>query len=265
MISRFANYFHFLRCHIKKPPQISNTNIQKNVIVTMTTTPKRINKIWPTLNSIALQSQQPENILLWIPKQYKRFSNQSISQPPDFIKNYPNVLIQHIEQDYGPASKLLPCLQLLAGQDTKIIIIDDDRIYPPHFIHDLLKYEQADPAAALGIAGTVMHGTMRNEHAATKKMALVDVLLAYNGMLVKPTFFSEDIFHYPPNLPEAFFEDDVWVSGHLQKKNIRRVLIPSLPGWQSIILGNKRSMGLCMHENKDKNNFNRVFHYLFER
>lgn len=265
MISRFINYFHFLRCHLKITPRINNTNIQKNVIVTLTTTPKRINKIWPTLNSIALQSQQPEKIMLWIPKRFKRFANQSISQLPNFIKKYPNVFIQYIEYDYGPASKLLPCLEFFAGQNKKLIIIDDDRIYPPHFIRDLLRYEQLDPHAAIGIAGTVMHGSLRYEYKATKKMTLVDVLLGYNGVLVKPTFFSEDIFHYPPNLPEAFFEDDVWISGHLQKKDIRRILIPSLPGWQSIILGNKRSMGLCMHENKNKNNFNRVFHHLFER
>ncbi len=212
-----------------------------------------------------MQSQQPEKILLWIPKHFKRFRNESISRLPHFFQNYPSVQVEFIDHDYGPASKLLPSLELFAGQDTKIIIVDDDRIYPIHFIRDLLKYEQFDPGAALGIAGTVMHGAMRCEYTSTKKMALVDVLLGYNGVLVKPKFFSKEIFNYPTHLPEAFFEDDVWFSGHLQKNKIRRVLIPSLAGWQSLILGNKRSMGLCMHENKDKSNFNRVFEYLFQR
>lgn len=265
MISTLKNYLHFLRCHLKISPCARPKKTQKNVIVTMTTTPTRINKIWPTLNSIALQSQQPEKIYLWIPKTFKRFPNASIQTLPDYILQNPNIHVQFIETDYGPASKLLPSLKLFAQQDTKIIIIDDDRIYPPHFIHDLLKYEQLDPGAAIGIAGTVMHGTERCEYRSTKKMALVDVLLGYNGILVKPNFFSEEVFHYPPDLPEAFFEDDVWFSGHLHKRNIRRVLIPSLPGWQSIILGNKRSLGLCMHENKDKQNFNHVFDDLFGR
>lgn len=263
LISHFTNHLHYLRCHIKKPAQICSTKVQKNVVITMTTILARINKIWPTLNSITLQSLQPENIFLWIPKQFKRFPNQVILNVPNFLSNYPNIKIQFIDHDYGPASKLLPCLQLFSGQDTKIIIIDDDRIYPPHFIYDLLKYEQIDPSAAIGIAGTIMHGSKRHEYRATKKMMLVDVLLGYNGMLVKPTFFAEDIFYYPPSLPEAFFEEDVWVSRHLQKRNIRRILTPSLSGWQSIVLGNKRSNGLCEHENKDKENFNRVYNYLF--
>jgi hypothetical protein len=257
------HYRHFLRCHVKTPPPYRSDNIQKKVIVTMTTTPARINNLWPTLHSLALQSQQPEKIYLWIPKAYKRFSNATIHTLPEFFQYYPNLDVQWIDHDYGPATKLLPCLQQVTAHDTNIIVIDDDRIYPPHFIQDLLTYEQWDPSAAIGIAGTVMHGVQRCEYRATKKLTLVDVLLGYNGMLVKPAFFSEAIFDYPANLPEAFYEDDVWFSGHLHQRHIRRILVPSLPGWQNMILGNKRSCGLCMHENKDKKNFNQVFQQLF--
>lgn len=261
--SMLQHYAHFLRCHLKTPPRPLPINVQKNVVVTMTTTPARINKIWPTLNSIALQSQQPEKIYLWIPKSFKRFAHATIQTLPNFMQHYTNLEVQWIEHDYGPATKLLPCLQHIAYQQTKLIIIDDDRIYPPHFIEDLLTYERLDPCAALGIAGTIMHGPQRCEYRATKKLALVDVLLGYNGMLVKPAFFSEAVFQYPPNLSEAFYEDDVWLSGHLHQRNIRRLLIPSLPGWQSMLLGNTRSFGLCMHENKDKRNFNLVYQKLF--
>jgi hypothetical protein len=256
-----ARISHFIKSYLTKTVFHDTSVYNKNVIVTLTTTPKRINRIWPTLNSILLQSERPEKIYLWIPRLYKRFPQHAEIQLPDFIKHNPSVHVQFIDTDYGPATKLLPCLQLSLDPNTKIIVIDDDRLYPPHFIKDLLTYEKLDPNAALGIAGAVVLGKMRQEYRSTNKLAMADVLLGYQGYLVKPKFFSNAVFEYPENLPEAFFEDDVWFSGHLQKRGIRRVLIPSMPATQSRLTRNKQSGGLCMHENKDKRNFMRVFHY----
>ena len=253
---------HPLRCYSKKNvlPKL-NATIQKNVVVSLTTTPVRIKKIWPTLNSIMRQSERPEKIYLWLPKQFKRFPHHTIDQLPDFIKNNPLIHVAFIDKDFGPATKLLPCLQFLAGQDKKIIVIDDDRIYSQHLIRDLLRYERIEPSSAIGIAGVVIMGSNRRDYIATKKIALVDVLLGYQGYLVKPQFFSEEIFEYPNDLPEAFFEDDVWISGHMQKRGIRRVLIPSKPSGHSHMLRDKTSFSLCKHENKDKQNFMGVFNY----
>ena len=256
-----ANYIHFLRCYAKKNQHIDASLIQKNVVVSMTTTPARITKIWPTLNSIALQSIKPEKIYLWIPKKFKRFNHETISRIPHFIQANPYIHVEWINDDFGPATKLLPCLKLLEEQDTNIIMIDDDRIYPPHLIRDFLIHERTDPYSALGIAGTIVHGSERREYRSRRNITLVDVLLGYNGCLVKPSFFSKEVFNYPSDLPEAFFEDDVWFSGHLKKMGVRRLLIPSIAGWQNIITGNKNSFGLCMYENKDKRNFIHVYNY----
>ena len=256
-----SNWLHYLRCYAKKLQTSGRGIIHPGVVVSLTTTPVRINKIWPTLNSILLQSELPEKIYLWIPKQFKRFPNQSIDQLPEFIKNNPFIQVQFIDKDYGPATKLLPCLEQIQDKNTKIIVIDDDRLYPRHLIRDLLRYEKLDSTAAIGIAGTVVHGAERREYVSSKKLAMVDVLLGYQGYLVKPKFFSKAVFDYPEHLPEAFFEDDVWFSGHLQRNAIRRLLIPIKSGTQSIITQNTKTIGLCMNENRDKRNFMSVFTY----
>lgn len=255
------NFIHILRCYIKKLQHPRNHKVHKGVIVTLTTTPMRINKIWPTLNSILLQSERPEKIYLWIPKEFKRFPDQFISQLPYFIENNPYIDVKFIDNDLGPATKLLPCLELFKDQAIKIIVIDDDRIYPQHFVRDLLIYEQLDPSTAIGIAGTVVFGTEIREYRSSKQLAMVDVLLGYQGYLVKPKFFSNAIFEYPDNLSAAFFEDDVWFSGHLQKNGVRRILIPSKTGTQSLLTQNKKTRGLCMNENRNKQNFMTVFDY----
>ena len=79
------NFIHHLRCYAKKKQSCNALKFQKNVVVSLTTTPSRIKKIWPTLNSILLQSTKPEKIYLWIPKKYKRFPLDTISQLPDFM------------------------------------------------------------------------------------------------------------------------------------------------------------------------------------
>jgi hypothetical protein len=255
---------HYLKSYLKKSQSSqfeSSPNIQKGVVVSMTTTPFRIKKMWPTLNSILLQSKKPEKIYLWIPKSFKRFPNDKILHLPHFIKSNPAIEVNYIETDLGPATKLLPCLQLFANQDTKIIVLDDDLIYQKHLISNLLKHEQLDPFAAVGVAGTVVFGTKRKEYRATNKITLVDVLLGHQGYLVKPQFFPKAVFEYPNNLPEAFFEDDVWFSGHLERMGIRRMLIPAKRSLRNIITRQNETLALCRNENKGKGNFMCVFNY----
>ena len=81
-----------------------------------------------------LQKQQLpfEKLLISIPKQYKRFPNQTITpEVVQELKSFPWIQIIHLEKDYGPASKflgpLLHCKEAL--QDNILIIIDDDRTY----------------------------------------------------------------------------------------------------------------------------------------
>lgn len=252
---------HYLRCYLKKSHFSNPSTCQQQVIVSLTTTPVRIKKIWPTLTSIMLQSVQPEKIYLWIPKKFKRFPEYEMSELPDFIKNNPFIHVEFIETDFGPATKLLPCLRSASLKDKKIIVIDDDRLYPRHLIRDLLRYEKIDPDAAIGIAGTVVFGSHRKEYDKVKHITMVDVLLGYNAYLVKAPFFSKDVFEYPCSLPEAFFEDDVWLSGHIKKMGVRRLLVPSRNSTQNILTPNTKTFGLCMHENKDKTNFMSVFKY----
>lgn len=255
---------HFLRCYLKKMHLASDAITASNTIVSLTTTPIRIQKIWPTLNSILLQSVKPEKIYLWIPKKYKRFPNKTIHTLPAFILNNPLIHAEFIDTDYGPGTKLLPCLKTAALHDKKIIVIDDDRIYPRHLIKLFLHYEQLNPSSAIGISGRIVSkDAMYNPIYCLNKteITLVDILLGYNAYLIKPIFFSTDVFNYPVNLASAFFEDDVWISGNLQKRGIRRLIIKSKPSEQNILLDNKKTSGLHSIENADYKNFYSVFNY----
>lgn len=256
----FKFFFHMLSAYFKKKIVIDERKITPGVVVSFTTTPVRINKIWPTINSILLQSQLPSKIYLWIPKQYKRFNNDSISYIPKFLKNNPLVQVEYIEKDWGPATKLLPCLDKFKTQkNTKIIIIDDDRIYHENFIKDLVHYSENNSEVAVTIAGILMSRNNLISPVKNKKICEVDIMEGFSGYLVKPKFFSTAIFNYPVNCPSVFFEDDVWISGHLMQNGIKKIKMRSLSSIQNWMIGNIRSYGLHKHENKGHVNFKQAW------
>lgn len=104
------------------------------IFIAMSVIPSRASNPKFIDNIRKLQSQQQtfEKLLISIPKEYKRFPNQSF--PPQILQQlalYPWIQIIHLEKDYGPASKflgpLLRCKETL--KDNILIIIDDDRTY----------------------------------------------------------------------------------------------------------------------------------------
>lgn len=250
---------HIAYCYFKKELRLKSNALADNVVISLTTTPIRINNIWPTINSLMLQSVKPKKIYLWIPKSYVRFPEQTINELPDFIRNNPLIQTEFITKDFGPATKLLPYLETNTQKDQKIIVVDDDRIYPKHLIKTLLHYSNLEPNAAIGIGGVAVLGKLHTQYNRTKKIAAIDILLGSQGYLIKPKFFTDEIFNYPTNLPEAFYEDDVWIGGHLIKNGIRRLIVPSYSSIQCIITHHKKTHALCRFENKDKKNFMQVF------
>lgn len=110
-------------------------------IVSLTTIPSKFDNIHFAINSILNQNLLPEMIVINIPKVYDfRFENLTISEEKIniFLEKCPNknIVINRIEKDYGPGTKLLGLLNMNMNIDpnTYIILVDDDLIYKPHMI-----------------------------------------------------------------------------------------------------------------------------------
>jgi len=257
-------FLHLCRCYCKKPPPVDTHQTVNDVVISLTTTPPRIQKIWPTIHSLLLQSQLPSKIYLWIPKHYKRFNNTSIPHIPEFL-NHPLIQVERIDKDWGPATKLLPALEKFKDlPETKIIVVDDDRVYPPELISTLIIHASAHPKSAITLIGTDIKQHKRIKYKKTRVPYPVDVLMGHGGYLVKPKFFSPAVFDYSQAPFEAFFEDDVWLSGHLFRNTISRLRVPSKhPATQNLKLLNvfKFSNPLCRNENQNGLNFLKVWSY----
>ena len=87
------------------------------IIVTLTTIPCRVEYLQRVIDNILNQSVKPDRIILYVPREYEKRSLGKV----DF-NNLPHGCdIIYCDQDYGPATKILPALQEYKDQDVSLI------------------------------------------------------------------------------------------------------------------------------------------------
>ncbi len=122
---------------------------QHKTYVSLSTSPLRVNKILPVLQSIDLDSI--DEILLILPKKYRnREEYPSLSSE---ITSFPKLKILRPEIDYGPISKLVPAAEYVTDPESIIITIDDDTVYKRETFSELMQVAIMRDAVA-GASGT---------------------------------------------------------------------------------------------------------------
>ena len=181
----------------------------KQYILCLTTTPKRINLLNHTLESIQKQTIQPTLLILNIPHFSKRFKTKYTI--PDFInKNeYPNLVIIRCD-DYGPATKILPTLEFANKKenhkdythlfskkmnDVPIIFIDDDQYYHEKMSEYFLIYSKQQPNNTLCMRGGIIkrHKPLYRifyDSYKIKEPLNVHIFSGWKGVFVKSRFLA---------------------------------------------------------------------------
>ncbi len=215
-------------------------------IISLTTTPPRIDKIAPTLRDLLNQTAKPTEIRLNLCHSYRRFPGAKIdtSHLPD------GITVHWCDEDLGPATKILPTVKDLQGQDIDILFCDDDQKYEPDWAAKFLAARQDHPDKCLVGKGydlddrPVGHRYLRDfdqqpraerrqkgfAYRLSRLASLftykpqpytesghVDILEGYRGVMVKPSFFDAAVFDIPDIL---WTVDDPWLSGHLARRGI---------------------------------------------
>lgn len=225
------------------------------VTITLSSIPPRFDKLSPTLDCLLRQTAKIDQIILYIPKSYRRF--------PDWDGQLPEVPagveIRRVPDDIGPATKILFAAEEFRGRDIDLLLCDDDRRYKPGWAQAFVEARKSHPDACIAIAGfeADRYGQSRMENRrhprATprgrafdlrfqarmiweflfppverkylreptrvlfRKPGYIDCFEGFGGALVKPDFFDETAF----DIPEVIWAvDDVWLSGCLARKGI---------------------------------------------
>lgn len=202
----------------------------KWIVVSLTTIPSRIHHIFPTMNSLLLQTRPADRIYLHLPKESARERWSYVI--PAAVMNDPRITVHRTEKDHGPITKLLPTLELERDPETVIITIDDDTVYPPDMIETLMRYHAVLPGAALGFRGWDIPPSGRYAESRTRYASQiteplkVDILTGISGVLYLRKHFDGDFFSDEDLPGEGFYVDDIRTNGYLERHGVQRYLIP---------------------------------------
>jgi hypothetical protein len=169
------------------------------VVVTFTATPENINNLGPMILSILDQTVKVDNISMSIPYNYEGgvtgatgatgatgYTGPSQYNIPPWYKDA--ISIYRSEQDYGPGEKIIPSLLRESEKDTKIIYIEENKIYGKDLIERLVDESNKYP----------------NEAIATQNNSAI---------LICPQFFKADVID-----PKKEYYNEDWIFDNIQCK-----------------------------------------------
>jgi hypothetical protein len=194
----------------------------ERLVVSLTTTPRRARNLAGVLSSLLDQTEPPDRLILALPRE----SRSGERYPPARDLKLPAGVDIVPCRDEGPATKLLPALELEPG--ALVVAVDDDVIYPRSLLATLLREHRLRPQAAIGFRGVRLtpgvafdeldHVFATGVRAATQ----VDVLFGTWGYLVPPGALGPEVWRLDA-APEALrWVDDIWFSGHMARRGVER-------------------------------------------
>ena len=227
---------------IRETLSTRHTFDNRRVIASLSTVPDRINNLRPTIRSLLNQTRPPDEIVLAIPEFSIREQRPYIV--PKYISRLPRVRVLHCAEDWGPATKFIGAIQdeLAAGrQNTLIMVVDDDRLYPRDAIETYLYYNEQLPDAALCFRGAAMPSTLDWDDAKMiraselREPRQVAVITGCGSYWIQPRFFDESLWTYSVAPQVAFDIDDIWISGWLSRRGVKRYVVPGSAMMKSVL------------------------------
>ena len=274
MTRAIKELIRYLRLHLQSLNSLSEryqrlprAHSDSPVWISLTTLPSRIERVAPTLKSLLDQSRRVDGIRLNLPM-WSRREDCAYSIPLS-LQDRPPFEMVSCPEDLGPITKLLPTVTDFENQpDCKIIIVDDDTIYPQTMVEALTQTSQALPDSAVCMRGWKV--PRQNRHADRRYIQAsscleptpVAVMQGASGFLVKPRFFQGNILQDKNAPPEAFFVDDILVSGALARAGIPCHVAPSPISF--VRISSLSAMGtpsLVHGENRDGHNNAVLYEY----
>jgi len=218
------------------------------IVVSFTSIPPRFGRLPRKIKSIINQSVRADAIEIYIPKKYRRFPGAIPALP----RLPSEVEVIEVDEDLGPATKLLPALRKWEKEKVDILVCDDDRLQDKNWIsrfqearrsrptdiicergwniYDRFGFFQANlatPRAKINEGGG-RNGPYRLKRALSlglihpdRKVYLsggyVDVFEGFLGALIPSGSIPDTAW----SIPEILWTvDDVWLSGMAKKNGV---------------------------------------------
>lgn len=197
----------------------SNGVSQHPVVCGLTTLPSRIGSMEKCLDSLLSGDLVPDMIFVSIPRYSP--AEGCFYQLPAFLRDDRfggRVVVNFIDRDWGPGTKLLGILPFVAGSKSYVVLADDDMKYRPYFLRSLIEHQAKDHDSAFSFYVFNNNGLPTGQGA--------DGFSIWSPHLSGALeFFREHVLN-----TDLFFQDDVWISFWLMLKGVKITsLQPTLP------------------------------------
>lgn len=276
IVKEIARLFKMRHTNPKKWIDRIEGKKKSDAVISLSILPARFKHFEPTLNSITDQTVLPEKIIINLPKTFRRDKTNYVI--PDYVKSHPLIHINWIEEDMGPATKILPTIELYEKEPDKLIIVlDDDQIYSKGMVENYVKNSAKLPEAALTLSGWTVpksfdHGDKVQLYGAivrvyrpdtsVREPVRVDCLQGAASFAVKPKLFDSRVFDFVNAPKEAFFVDDIWLSGNLSRCKSPVFVIPApFRFGRFVSLRQSTKVSLSRTVNSDNSNNNTLYRY----
>ena len=131
------------------------------------------------------------------------------------------------------------------------MVVDDDRVYPRDALETYLHYHAQLLEAALCFRGAAMPRTLDWRDARMirgrelRQPEPAAVMTGCGSYLIQPRFFDESLWDYSKAPQAAFFMDDIWISGCLSCRKVKRYVVPASAIMRSVF---RQRRTLSLHD-----------------
>lgn len=197
-------------------PQKSRGRTEKGLIVSFTSFPARIDKVWMVVESLKNQTVRPEKIILWLSKE--QFSTEE--SIPASLKRQEDELfkIRMVEGDIRSHKKYYYTIQ--EYPDNPFITCDDDVFYEPDMIERLLQASKLFPECIVANHTAQLrfdeHGELMpylkfgNDCKAYCSSDLIQI--GVGGVFYPPHCLHDLVGHKDVFMKIAPLADDIWLN-----------------------------------------------------
>ena len=211
-------------------PALSSQAVGKSqCIVSLTTFPARIEKVWLTIESILRQKHKPDAIILWL---YKGEFDGKSSLPQNLLNLQKRGLqIRFCEDDLMPHKKYFYTMQEFPN--ACVITVDDDMIYPSDLLGNLIEAHKKFPSViCCSVARKINNGHAAmipynhwNDITETTNPGYNLLAIGAGGTLFPADSLNKELFNVKVLKKLALGADDLWLKTMSLLNNTKIVCI----------------------------------------
>lgn len=200
-------------------------NVDNDVVVSLTSFPARIEIVYLTLKSIFVQSYKPNKIVLYLAD--SQFINKELDLPVQLLDLKKKGLIIKFCEDIKPHKKYFYSFKEYSN--SKIVLIDDDVIYPKDFLKTLIDNSKKHKNCV--IANRIREIKYVNKKLLPYRSWEINGNKLKNpskfffptgvgGVLYSPSFFNEKLYDLVKIKRLCINADDVWLKANSIDKEV---------------------------------------------